>query len=157
MQKITPFLWFDSNAEEAINFYVSIFPDSKILNTSYYPEGMPGLGGKLMTATVDIAGQTLMVLNGGPHYQLTPAVSLFVSCEDQAEVDKLWDTLVEGGEPSQCGWLVDKFGLSWQIIPKALGECLGDPDPERAGRAVQAMLKMSKIDVAELERARDGR
>jgi predicted 3-demethylubiquinone-9 3-methyltransferase (glyoxalase superfamily) len=155
MQKITPFLWFDNNAEEAINFYVSTFNNSKIISESRYPEGAPGLAGQLMTATFQLEGQQFMALNGGPIFKFTEAISLFVSCKSQAEVDALWDKLSAGGEKGQCGWLKDKFGLSWQIIPNALGELMGDPDPAKAGRVMQAMLKMTKIEVAELQRAYD--
>ena len=154
-QKITPFLWFDDQAEEAMHFYVSIFKNSRVGRVSRYGEGGPGKPGTVMSATFQLEGQEFHALNGGPRYKFTPAISLFVSCETQDEVDELWNKLVAGGAPSQCGWLTDRFGLSWQIIPKALGQFLGDPDPGRAQRAMQAMLKMSKIDVAELKRAAD--
>ncbi len=147
MGKITPFLWFDDNAEEAITFYQSVFPASKLVNT------MPGPGGKLMGATFELEGQRLMALNGGPHHKFTPAISMFVNCETQAEVDDLWTKLTDGGREDQCGWLQDRFGLSWQIIPTALPKLLGHADREGAGRAMQAMLGMRKIDIAELERA----
>ena len=151
VQKIVPFLWFDSQAEEAINFYVSLFPDSKVLNLSRQD-------GKVFTGSFQLAGQEFMALNGGPRFKFTEAVSLFVKCRDQAEVDDLWSKLTaDGGEESMCGWLKDKYGLSWQIIPDRLGELFSDPDPARAGRAVQAMLQMRKIDVATLEKAADGR
>ena len=151
MQKITPFLWFNDNAEEAMNFYVSIFKNSKILNVSRYGEGGPAPAGMVMTASFQLEGQEYMVLNGGPHFKFTEAISLFVSCENQEEVDDLWTKLTaDGGEESQCGWLKDKFGLSWQIIPKALGEALGNPDPAKAQRAMQAMLQMKKIDIQKL-------
>jgi predicted 3-demethylubiquinone-9 3-methyltransferase (glyoxalase superfamily) len=157
MQKITTFLWFDDNAEEAMNFYVSIFKNSKVLNVSRYPGGAPGIPGKVITGTFQLEGQNFMALNGGPQFKFTEAVSLFVSCENQAEVDELWAKLTaDGGKESQCGWLKDKFGLSWQIIPTALGRLLGDPDPARAQRAMQAMLKMKKLDVAQLEAAAKG-
>lgn len=151
MQKITPFLWFDGNAEEAMKFYVSIFKNSKILST------MPGPDGKVMTGTFQLEGQPFMALNGGPKYQFTEAISLFVNCETQAEVDDLWNKLTEGGSESMCGWLKDKFGLSWQIIPSALGRLFGDKDRAKAGRAMQAMLKMRKIDIAKLQQAFDGK
>ena len=151
MHGITPFLWFDDNAEEAIEFYTSIFPDSAI--TSMQRQGEDG---PLFMATVRLAGQDLMILNGGPHYELSPAFSLFVSCEDQAEVDRYWGLLAEGGEESMCGWLVDRFGLSWQVIPAALGEYLGDPDAERRQRATEAMLSMGKIDLEGIRRAAEG-
>ncbi len=146
-QKITPFLWFDDNAQEAMDFYTSVFPNSKITGTS------PGPDGKMMTGTLEIGDQEFMVLNGGPLFKFTEAISLFVDCQGQEEVDDLWTKLTEGGEESQCGWLKDKFGLSWQIIPKDLGEMLTDPDPERAGRVMEAMLKMKKIEVAKLKEA----
>jgi predicted 3-demethylubiquinone-9 3-methyltransferase (glyoxalase superfamily) len=157
MQKITPFLWFDNNAEEAINFYTGIFKDAKIVSASRFPEGAPGPApsGSLMSATFQLAGQQFMALNGGPQFKFTEAVSLFVDCETQQEVDYFWDKLSEGGEPGPCGWLKDKFGLSWQVIPKALGEMLGDKDPAKSQRVMQAMLQMSKIDIAALKRAYD--
>lgn len=150
MQKITPFLWFNDDAQEAMNFYTSVFPNSRVKNSR------PGPNGSVMTATIELEGQDLMLLNGGPHYKLTPAVSLFVKCKDQEEVDYYWTRLAAGGREDRCGWLQDRFGLSWQIIPDALGELLGDKDPQKAGRAMQAMLQMKKIDVAELRRAADG-
>ena len=157
MSKPVPFLWFDGRVEEAVEFYTSVFPDSKVQQLERYPEGSPdGLAGQVMLATFSLNGQEVMALNGGPHFELSPAFSFFVSCEDQAEVDKYWDALLEGGEPSQCGWLVDRFGLSWQIVPTALGRLLSDPDQERAGRVMQAMLGMIKLDVAGLQAAYDG-
>ena len=151
MQKITPFLWFDGKAEEAMKFYVSIFKNSKIVST------MPGPDGKVITGTFQLEGQQFMALNGGPQFKFTEAMSLFVNCETQAEVDDLWNKLIAGGAESQCGWLKDKFGLSWQIIPSALGRLLGDKDRAKAGRAMQAMLQMKKIDIAKLQQAFDGR
>jgi predicted 3-demethylubiquinone-9 3-methyltransferase (glyoxalase superfamily) len=152
MQKITTFLWFDGRAEEAMKFYVSIFKNSKIVST------MPGPDGKVLTGTFQLAGQQFMALNGGPQFKFTEAISLFVNCETQAEVDDLWSRLTAGGgAESQCGWLKDKFGLSWQIIPSALGRLLGDKDRVKAGRAMQAMLQMKKIDIAKLQQAFDGR
>jgi predicted 3-demethylubiquinone-9 3-methyltransferase (glyoxalase superfamily) len=157
MQKITPFLWFNDQAEEAINFYVSIFKDSKIIDIRRYPEGSPAPAGSVMTASFQLEGQEFMALNGGPQYKFTEAISLFVNCETQEEVDDLWGKLTsDGGEESQCGWLKDRFGISWQIIPKALGDLMGDPDPEKSGRVMQAMLQMQKIDVAKLQAAYDG-
>jgi predicted 3-demethylubiquinone-9 3-methyltransferase (glyoxalase superfamily) len=153
MQKITPFLWFDNQAEEAMNLYVSLFKNSKVLSVSRYGEGGPGPAGTVMTATFQLDGQEFMALNGGPEFKFTEAISLFVNCETQEEVDKLWEKLSEGGEKSQCGWLKDKFGLSWQIIPTALGQMLGDPDPRKAQNVMQAMLQMTKIDIATLRRA----
>ena len=158
MQKITTFLWFDDNAEEAMNLYVSIFRNSKILTVSRLPEGAPGVAGKVTMGKFQLDGQEFMALNGGPQFRFTEAISLFVSCETQAEVDELWTKLTaDGGQESQCGWLKDKFGLSWQIIPTALPRLLGDKNPARAQRAMQAMLKMKKIDIAGLEEAANGR
>lgn len=157
MQKITPFLWFDGNAEEAMNFYTSIFKNSKILSIRRYGEAGPGPKGSVMTGTFQIEGQEFMALNGGPHFKFTPAISFFVNCETQAEVDELWDKLCAGGETMQCGWLKDKFGVSWQIIPKALGELLDDKDPQKSQRVMKAMMKMIKIDVEGLKRAYEGK
>ena len=148
MQKISTFLWFEKDAEEAAKFYVSVFKNSKVLSI------MPGPNGTVMGVTFELEGQVFQALNGGPHYKLTPAVSLFVNCESQAEVDKLWQTFIaDGGKPSRCGWLVDKFGLSWQIIPTVLGELIGSKDRERAGKALNAMMQMEKIDIAKLQEA----
>ncbi len=157
MQKITPFLWFDNNAEEAMKFYTSIFKNSKIGGIRRCGDAGPGAKGAVMSATFQIEGQEFMVLNGGPHFKFTPAISFFVNCETQAEVDELWEKLLAGGETMQCGWLKDKFGISWQIIPKALGEMLGDKDPQKSQRVMKAMMKMIKIDVAELRRAYEGK
>ena len=156
MQKITPFLWFDGNAEEAMNFYTSTFKNSKITNIKRYGDAGPGPKGSVMTCTFQIEGQGFMALNGGPHFKFTPAISFFVNCETQAEVDDLWEKLLAGGEAMQCGWLKDKFGVSWQIIPKALGELLGDKDPQKSQRVLKAMMKMIKIDVEGLKRAHEG-
>jgi predicted 3-demethylubiquinone-9 3-methyltransferase (glyoxalase superfamily) len=153
MQKITPFLWFDGNAEEAMKFYVSIFKNSKILSVARYGEAGPGLAGSVMTGTFQLDGQELMALNGGPHFKFTEAISLFVNCETQEEVDELWEKLSAGGQKSRCGWLKDKFGLSWQIIPKALGMMLQDKDPEKSKRVMNAMLQMDKIDIKGLKQA----
>jgi len=153
MQKITPFLWFDNQAEEAMDFYTSIFKDSKVLNVSRYGEGGPGQPGTVMTANFQLNGQEFMVLNGGPEFKFTEAISLFVSCQGQSEVDELWEKLTAGGEEGQCGWLKDKFGLSWQIVPTELGEFLGNKDAQKAGRAMEAMLKMKKIDIQALKQA----
>ncbi len=151
MQKIAPFLWFDNNAEEAMSFYCSIFPDSEILN-------LMGPKGQIMGGTFRLLGYEFMVLNGGPKFKFNESISLFVNCDNQAEVDKYWKALTaDGGKESQCGWLKDKYGLSWQIIPTALGRLLGDKDRERAGRTMQAMMKMGKIEIAELEKAADGK
>jgi predicted 3-demethylubiquinone-9 3-methyltransferase (glyoxalase superfamily) len=156
MPTITPCLWFDGRVQEAVAFYTSVFGDSAVLSTAPYPDGAPGPTGELMMATFRLAGQEFMALNGGPQYVFTPAVSFFVSVETQDEVDYFWDRLCEGGSPSQCGWLVDRFGLSWQIVPTALGRLMGDPDPERAGRVTQAMLGMTKIEIAGLVAAHEG-
>jgi predicted 3-demethylubiquinone-9 3-methyltransferase (glyoxalase superfamily) len=161
MQKITPFLWFDTQAEEAAEFYVSLFntarpsAESKMLDISRYGEAGPGEPGSAMTVSFELDGLRFVGLNGGPHHSFSEAVSFFVSCESQEEVDALWSALTEGGEESMCGWLKDRYGLSWQIVPTRLTELLGDPDPARAQRTMQAMLKMRKIDVGELERAAD--
>jgi predicted 3-demethylubiquinone-9 3-methyltransferase (glyoxalase superfamily) len=149
-QKITPFLWFDNNAEEAMNFYVSIFKDSRIINLRRYPPAVTGQNGTVITGTFQLEGQPFMALNGGPHFTFSPAISLFVNCETAEEVDHLWEKLSEGGSIQQCGWLKDKFGVSWQIIPSILGELLGDADPIKSGNVMQAMLKMKKIDSAAL-------
>jgi predicted 3-demethylubiquinone-9 3-methyltransferase (glyoxalase superfamily) len=153
VQKITPFLWFDDQAEEAARFYVSLFEDSEITDVSRYPEGSPGEPGGVMTVSFRIAGQEYTALNGGPHFAFTEAISLYVHCTDQDEVDRFWSQLTDGGEESQCGWLKDRYGLSWQIVPDRLGELLSDPDPARAQAAMQAMLQMSKIDIKVLEDA----
>ena len=155
--QITPFLWFNDNEEEAISFYTSIFPDSRILGMQRYGEGAPFPKGTMMSATFVLAGRSFMALNGGSLYSFTPAISLLVRCETQDEVDALWERLTsDGGEPGRCGWLKDRYGLSWQIIPTTLMHLLGDPDFGRAGRAMQAMLTMNKIDIAALLRAADG-
>ena len=158
MKKITPFLWFDNQAEEAMNFYVSVFKNSRILGVSRYGDMGPGPKGQVMTATFELNGQEFTALNGGPvHFGFTEAISFYVDCETQQEVDDLWEKLTKEGEPGPCGWLKDKYGLSWQIVPSALGEMLGDEDPEKASRVMQAMLKMSKLDVAVLRQAYEGR
>ena len=157
MQKITPFLWFESNAEEAVNFYVSIFPDSKILSMNRYGEAGPGPKGQVMTASFELAGQRFTALNGGPHFKFTEAVSFVVSCKTQKEVDEMWEKLSAGGEKGNCGWLKDKFGLSWQIVPTALPELLSDPDPAISQSVMKAMMKMKKLDVKELEQAAGAR
>ena len=148
MQKITPFLWFNNNAEEAMNFYVSIFKNSKIVSVR-----RQGKNGPVFTATFQLEGQKIFVLNGGPHFKFTEAISFFVNCETQKEVDTLWAKLSEGGEIQQCGWLKDKYGLSWQIIPSILGKLLQDKDPEKSKRVMNAMLKMNKIDIKTLKQA----
>jgi len=153
MQRITPFLWFDNNAEEAANFYVSIFRNSKIISVSRYPEGSPGPAESVVTVNFQLEGQEFIALNGGPHFKFTEAISLYVNCETQKEVDVLWEKLSEGGEKSQCGWLKDKYGLSWQIVPGILIQMLQDHDPKRSRNVMQAMLQMKKIDIAALKRA----
>ena len=155
--KVTPFLWLDTQAEAAANFYVSLFADAKIVDVARWGAGSPYPEGSVMSATVDLAGQQYILFNGGPHYQLNESFSLFVSCEDQAEVDHFWNALVaDGGAPIQCGWLKDRFGVTWQIVPKALMRLLGDKDRAKAGRVMQSMMEMVKLDVAELERAAAG-
>jgi predicted 3-demethylubiquinone-9 3-methyltransferase (glyoxalase superfamily) len=156
MQKITPFLWFDGQAEEAMNFYTSVFKNSKIGRVTRYGAAGPGPKGTVMSATFQLDGQDFMALNGGPQFKFTEAISLFVNCETQEEVDELWEKLSAGGRKDRCGWLKDKFGLSWQIIPRALGEMLGDKDPEKSKRVMQAMLQMDKIDTKTLKQAYDG-
>jgi predicted 3-demethylubiquinone-9 3-methyltransferase (glyoxalase superfamily) len=153
MSKITPFLWFDDRAEEAMNFYMSIFKNSKVVSITRYGKAGPGPQGSIMIATFELNGQEFMALNGGPHFTFTEAISFFVSCEMQAEVDELWEKLSEGGEEGQCGWLKDKFGLSWQIVPAALGELLGGKDAEKSRKAMQAMLQMRKIDIEKIRLA----
>jgi predicted 3-demethylubiquinone-9 3-methyltransferase (glyoxalase superfamily) len=153
MQKITPFLWFDGKAEEAAKFYVSIFRNSKIGEVRRWGDGGPAPKGSAMSATFEIEGRGFIAFNGGPHFQFTPAISLFVDCETQQEVDELSEKLCAGGEQQPCGWLKDKFGLSWQIIPKALGEALQHKDPAKAKKAMQAMMQMKKIDIAALQKA----
>lgn len=153
MPKITPFLWFDTQAEEAANFYVSVFKNSKVLNVTRYPEGQPQAG-RAMVASFEIDGQVVTALNAGPHFKFNEAFSFVIDCADQAEVDYFWDTLTaDGGQPSQCGWLKDRFGLSWQVTPRRLIELISDPDKAKAGRVMAAMMQMSKIDIARLEEA----
>jgi predicted 3-demethylubiquinone-9 3-methyltransferase (glyoxalase superfamily) len=153
MQKITPFLWFDNNAEDAMNFYVSIFKNSQVGTITRYGEAGPGPKGTAMSVTFQLDGQDFFALNGGPHFKFTEAISFFVNCETQAEVDGLWGRLSEGGQTSRCGWLKDKYGLSWQIIPSALTEMLGDKNPGKARRVMEAMLQMTKIDISLLKQA----
>ena len=156
MPKISPFLWFDNQAEEAANFYVSIFKNSKINKVVRYGDAGPGPKGSVMTAQFELDGQTITALNGGPHFNFTEAVSFAVNCDTQAELDHYWNKLTEGGKEVQCGWLKDKFGLSWQIVPTILPQLLGDPDPAKAKRVSEAMMKMVKLDIAALEQARVG-
>ena len=157
MQKITPFLWFDNQAEEAMNFYVSVFKNSKRGRISRYGDAGPGPKGTVMVTTFQLEGQEFMALNGGPHFKFTEAISLVVSCETQEEVDEFWEKLSEGGSKGQCGWLKDKYGLSWQIVPTVLGELMSDPDPEKSKRVMTAMLQMKKLDISGLKRAYDQR
>lgn len=156
MPKITPMLWFDGQAEEAAKLYTSLFDNSKILNVSHYGEAGPGEPGSVMTVQFELEGQKFVGLNGGPNYKFTEAVSFVVNCETQEEVDKFWSTLSDGGEEGPCGWLKDRFGLSWQITPTALPRLLTDPDREKANRVMNAMMQMKKIEIAELERAAEG-
>ena len=156
MQKITPFLWFDTEAEEAARFYTSVFPNSRIVDTAYYTEGAPRPAGMVMTVVFELDGQRFVALNGGPEFTFTEAVSFSVNCKTQEEVDEFWEKLSDGGEQGPCGWLKDRYGLSWQINPGVLGQMLQDEDPEKARRVMEAMLKMSKIEIAELERAYAG-
>jgi len=151
--RITPFLWFDSKAEEAANHYISIFPNSRIIEVSRYGAEGPGPKGSAMSVTFELDGQEFIALNGGPVFSFNPAVSFFVKCQTQAEVDHYWDRLCAGGKPNQCGWLTDRYGLSWQIVPTVLGEVLGQKDRQKAAHAMQAMLKMTKLDVAALAQA----
>jgi predicted 3-demethylubiquinone-9 3-methyltransferase (glyoxalase superfamily) len=154
VHKITPFLWFDDKAEEAMNFYVSIFKNSKVGSVTRYGDAGPGPKGTVMSARFQLDGQDFFALNGGPLFKFTEAISFFVNCETQEEVDELWEKLTAGGgTPQRCGWLKDKYGLSWQIIPKALGEMLGDKDPKKSQRVMQAMLQMNKIDIQRLKEA----
>jgi predicted 3-demethylubiquinone-9 3-methyltransferase (glyoxalase superfamily) len=157
MQKITPFLWFDNQAEEAANFYVSIFKNSKIGTVSCYGEAGPGPKGTVMLVTFQLEGEEFIALNGGPLFKFTEAISLSVNCQSQEEVDELWEKLSEGGEKGRCGWLKDKYGLSWQINPIVLGEMLNDKDPEKSTRVMQAMLQMDKIDIGKLKEAYEQR
>jgi predicted 3-demethylubiquinone-9 3-methyltransferase (glyoxalase superfamily) len=157
MQKITPFLWFNDNAEEAMNLYISIFKNSKVLNVARYGEAGPGANGTVMTATFQLDGQEFVALNGGPHFKFTEAISFVVYCETQEEVDKFWEKLSEGGEKSRCGWLKDKYGLSWQIVPTVLAELYKDKDAEKTKRVMEAMLKMDKLDIKTLKQAYEGK
>jgi predicted 3-demethylubiquinone-9 3-methyltransferase (glyoxalase superfamily) len=154
-QKITPFLWFNNNAEEAMQFYTSVFKNATIENVSRYGKGGPGPEGSVITGTFQLEGQKFMALNGGPQFNFTPAISFFVNCETQAEIDELWDKLSEGGSKGRCGWLQDKFGVSWQIVPTLLGKLMQGPDRARAANVMQAMLQMNKLDMAVLQQAYD--
>jgi predicted 3-demethylubiquinone-9 3-methyltransferase (glyoxalase superfamily) len=156
MQKITPCLWFDGQAEEAAKFYVSVFPNSRIVRTNHYLEGSPGVPGTVLTVEFVLDGMEFVALNGGPHYQFTPAISFMANCESQEEVDRLWRELSASGQEVQCGWLTDKFGVSWQIVPTAVLPMFSNPDRAAAQRAFTAMLGMKKLDIAELKRAFEG-
>lgn len=156
MQKITPFLWFNDNLEEALNFYTSIFKNAKVGNVVRYGKSGPGPEGTAMTATFELEGQQFMALNGGPMFRFTEAVSFFVNCETQEEVDMFWEKLSEGGQKSRCGWLKDRFGLSWQIVPSVLQKLLHDADPQRSSRVMQAMLQMDKLHIPTLQAAYEG-
>jgi predicted 3-demethylubiquinone-9 3-methyltransferase (glyoxalase superfamily) len=156
MQRISTCLWFDNKAEEAANFYMSIFKDSKVIDTMRWGDTGPGPKGSVLAVTFEINGYEIIALNGGPHYSFTPAISLFVKCKTQDEVDHYWDKLLAGGKPMQCGWLTDRFGVSWQIVPTILGEMLQDKDTARANRVMQAMMQMVKLDIATLQKAYHG-
>jgi len=156
MTDVTPFLWFDADAEEALTFYTQLVPDSEIVSLSHYPEGVPGMGGKVMHAHFRLRGRDYYAMDAGPQFPFTEAISLYVSCADQTEVDRFWDALVAGGEAQPCGWLKDRWGLSWQIIPDRLIELIRDSDPDRSHRAVEAMLAMTKIDIGAIEAAASG-
>lgn len=153
MQKITPFLWFDDNAEEAVNFYLSVFKNSKIKNISRYTDALPNLSGKVMTVEFEIDNQIFVALNGGPHFNFTPAISFMYGCNSQEEVDEVWDKIAEGGEIMQCGWVTDKFGVSWQITPVEMRAMVEDKDPEKAKRATEAMMQMKKLDLDIIRKA----
>ena len=155
MQKITPCLWFDTEAEEAASFYTSIFRNSRIVNVSHYGEAGPRPAGMVLTVDFELDGQAFIALNGGPEFKFNEALSLQINCETQDEVDEFWTRLSEGGEEGPCGWLKDRYGVSWQVTPTVLDELINDPDPERSRRAMEAMLKMGKIDIAEIQRAVD--
>ncbi len=158
MQKISPFIWFDNNAEEAMNFYLSIFKDSKVVRTAKNPAGSPGPEGALLVASIQLAGQEFILMNGGPGHPLTDAFSLTINCESQEEVDYYWSSLLKGGgQEVACGWLKDKFGLSWQVTPIILSQLLSDPDRQKAARVMQAMMKMIKLDIPALKAAADGK
>jgi predicted 3-demethylubiquinone-9 3-methyltransferase (glyoxalase superfamily) len=157
MPKITPFLWFDNNAEEAMNFYISIFKNSKVLNVTRYGNAGPGPKGTVMTAEFELDGQEYVALNGGPIFKFTEAISFVVNCETQEDVDHYWEKLSDGGQKSRCGWLKDKFGLSWQVVPTILAELIADKDPEKSQRVMEAMLRMDKIEIEPLKRAYEGK
>jgi predicted 3-demethylubiquinone-9 3-methyltransferase (glyoxalase superfamily) len=151
--KITPFLWFDGKAEEAANFYVSVFKNAKIRNVSRYPEDSPGAAGTVMTVSFELEGQEFIALNGGPEFAFTPAISFFIDCETQAEVDAFWERLSEGGKPGRCGWVEDKYGISWQVVPSVLPELMQDDNDEKSDAVMHAMLQMTKLDIETLREA----
>ena len=155
-EKIIPNLWFDTEAEEAADFYATVFPNSRVVTKTHYPEDAPREAGMVMTVEFELDGQRFVGINGGPQFSFDEAVSFQVTCESQEELDYYWERLSEGGQEGPCGWLKDRFGLSWQVVPKGMDEVFADPDPERARRAMQAMLKMGKLDIAALRRAADG-
>jgi len=152
---ITPFLWFDGRVEEAINFYTSIFKNSKIVNANHLPGDVPGRKGKIMTATIELDGQRFMLLDGGPQFKFSPATSFFVNCTSQEEVDELWEKLSEGGKPNRCGWIDDKFGMTWQIVPDTLGKLMYSQDPAKSKRVMEAVMQMGKIEIKKLQEAYD--
>ena len=157
MQKISPFLWFDDQAEEAVAFYVSLFDDSRITTTLRYPQNSSlGTPGSVMSLGFELSGQEFMALNGGPEFRFNPSISFYVRCDDQAEIDRLWNALLDGGEPQQCGWITDRFGVTWQIVPTALDRMMNDPDAEKVQRVTDAFLQMEKFDIAALEAAYTG-
>jgi predicted 3-demethylubiquinone-9 3-methyltransferase (glyoxalase superfamily) len=156
MQKIAPCLWFDGKAEEAARFYTGVFGNSRIATTMHYTDAGPGKKGSVLAVTFELEGQEFMALNGGPQFTFTPAISLFVHCSSQQEIDGYWAKLCEGGAPQQCGWLQDRFGVSWQIVPDVLGQMLRDPDATKAKRVMDVMMKMVKLDIAQLEQAYRG-
>jgi predicted 3-demethylubiquinone-9 3-methyltransferase (glyoxalase superfamily) len=157
MQKITPFLWFNDNGEEAMNFYVSVFKDSKLVSVTRNGDAGPGPKGTFMLGTFELEGQQFYALNGGPTYTFTPAISLYVNCETQEEIDRLWEKLLEGGQPQQCGWLTDRYGLSWQIVPSILGRLMKDQDPQKRDRVMKVVMQTVKFDIAQLQAASDGK
>ena len=156
MQKITPFLWFNNNAEEAVNFYAGLFKDAVIETITRYGEAGPGPAGSVMTIKFQLHGQEFLALNGGPHFSFTPAISFVISCETQEEIDRLWDAFTDGGETMNCGWVKDRFGLCWQVVPSIIGKLMSDKDPARVKRVMGAMMQMIKLDIAGLQRAYDG-
>lgn len=156
MRKVTPFLWFDGQAEDAVNLYCSVFPDSKVLSVVRYGDAGPGPKGAVMTAAFQLAGEDFVALNGGPEFKFTPAISFSIDCKSQEEIDHYWEKLSAGGKEGQCGWLEDPYGLSWQVVPTVLGELLGDPDPAKSQRVMERMLQMKKLDIAALQAAHAG-